>query len=375
MIGLFDRNNVEEKNDSYVYTHCRKDNGVVFYVGHGRTVRANQSGKGKTKDWETVVSVAGGYEVVKLHENLSKSEAIDLEEYYIKNPDVTWELVNKRLPTRTHELDSSILAEYFYYAEDSPSGLRYNKNIYKNKGALSKVKDSVAGGQYFDKNGKPLFWRVSVVINGKNFTFKAHRIVWCLVNGVIDSKLVIDHIDNDPLNNKIINLRLVTQHTNGRNKIPSRVNEEIGVVGLSKHHNSYKAEITDNCGNRQSKSFSINKYGRNKALYLAALVRYNYIVTQGGVLKFTDDHSCLVQLKEIIVNFELSDPQVLEPINLRSSNTSGFKGLRFEVNKSGKTKISAQKRIDNKGLIIRFDCDALGLLPAHAAAVKWCLER
>lgn len=295
---------MEEKRDYYVYLHKRKDNGVVFYVGHGRTVRANQSGQGKTKDWKFVANIAGGYEVVKLHENLSKTEAIDLEEYYIKNPESSWELVNKRLPTRTHELDYKLLSEYFYYDETSPSGLRYNKNTYKNKGALSKSKDSVAGRKYFDRDGKILFWRVSININRKKFTFKAHRVVWCLKYGSIDSSLVIDHIDNDPSNNKIDNLRLVTQHVNGRNKVVSRLSKDTEIVGLSKKRNSYQAETYDRDGNRKPRAFSINKYGEIKALYLAAKTRYCYLIDQSNSLKFTDSHSCLDKLLKIITDFE-----------------------------------------------------------------------
>jgi len=302
--------NTEEKRDYYCYAHKRKDNGVFFYIGHGRTVRANQTCKGKTKDRQDVVTLAGGHDIVKLHENLSKSEAIDLEEYYIKNPQDNWELVNKRLPTRAHELDSSVLAEYFYYDETSPSSLRYNKSTYKNKGALCKAKDSIAGRNYFNKNGKALFWRVSVTINGKTFTFKVHRIVWCLINGSIDSKLVIDHIDNDPFNNKIKNLRLVSQHTNGRNKVSSRINEKTGVVGLSKHHNNYRAEILDEHGNRKNKSFSINKYGETKAIYLAATVRYSYLMNQHGALEFTYNHSCMDKLLKIITDFERSQGEI-----------------------------------------------------------------
>ena len=45
-----------------------------------------------------------------------------------------------------------------------------------------------------------------------------HRIAWVMSNGPIDKGMVIDHIDGDPWNNRLSNLRLVTSHENAVNK-------------------------------------------------------------------------------------------------------------------------------------------------------------
>lgn len=293
----------EEKRDYYVYLHKRKDNGVVFYVGHGRTVRANQSGQGKTKDWKFVANIAGGYEVVKLHENLSKAEAIDLEEYYIKNPESSWELVNKRLPTRPNKTSKEFLSEKFYYDETSPSGLRYKENSYKNKGALSKAKDSAVGGVYKTTTGKPLFWRVMVSCNGIKQTLKAHRVVWMITNGDIPEHFVIDHIDGNPLNNKLENLRLVSQKTNARNKRITRVSDT-GLVGICKERGNYKVSISIDSNCRKLKSFSINKYGEEKALYLAVKCRYDFLTKTKEGSEYSNEHSGIDKLLKIITDFE-----------------------------------------------------------------------
>ncbi len=293
----------EEKRNYYVYVFKRKDNDVVFYVGSGRLNRVNQK-QSRNKECSEIMNTVGYYYEF-IREGLSKQEAREIEEDYIKNPLDGWELTNKRLPTKANVLNSKVLAEFFYYDPTSPSGLRYAKNTYKNRGALAKAKDEVAGRVYKGSNGEVLFWRVSVTIAGTDYTFKAHRIVWCLVHGSIDANLVIDHIDNNPSNNEISNLRLVTFLANGRNKKRVKGLSSTGIVGLSLSKGKcYKAEIIDKEGNRHGKSFSINKYGENMALYLAAKARYEYLDSLSGDRRYSDNHANLEELIKIITNFE-----------------------------------------------------------------------
>lgn len=57
----------------------------------------------------------------------------------------------------------------------------------------------------------------------------AHRVIWKMVHGVEAN--VIDHIDGDPSNNRIGNLRSVTQMQNGQNE-RMRKNNTSGVMGV-----------------------------------------------------------------------------------------------------------------------------------------------
>lgn len=57
-------------------------------------------------------------------------------------------------------------------------------------------------------------------INNKNY--KNHRIIFCMFNGFLPT--IIDHIDGNPLNNKIENLREVTKSQNSLNAKLSKAN-------------------------------------------------------------------------------------------------------------------------------------------------------
>jgi len=57
-----------------------------------------------------------------------------------------------------------------------------------------------------------------VRVNYKNIMYQAHRIIWEMHNDDIDDGLQIDHIDLNPSNNRIENLRTCTHQQNNWNK-------------------------------------------------------------------------------------------------------------------------------------------------------------
>jgi len=54
---------------------------------------------------------------------------------------------------------------------------------------------------------------------GKRYRIGVHRLVYWYFNGILDSNLDIDHIDGNPHNNSINNLRLVTHKENMNNMV------------------------------------------------------------------------------------------------------------------------------------------------------------
>ena len=90
------------------------------------------------------------------------------------------------------------------------------------------------------------YLRVKIVDSyGKSAEFLVHRIIYKMKIGV-DPSGFVDHIDQDKLNNKFDNLRVVDNATNHRNSRMSRRNTS-GVNGVYKHQcGKYEARISFN---------------------------------------------------------------------------------------------------------------------------------
>jgi len=172
--------------------------------------------------------------------------------------------LNYEIPDNAYKY-GGYLAEFFYYDEDSPSGLRW-KRVYK-KGSTAKIGDVVGSND----DG---YWRVHAL----GTHYKAHKIVWALLNNFENQDgLHIDHIDGNPSNNKIHNLRLVEHTLNARNK-PMMKSNTSGIHGVcfqtvktrnGNYVDRYVAGWRDLSGKPRTKCFSVNVYGKELAEFLA----------------------------------------------------------------------------------------------------------
>lgn len=76
-------------------------------------------------------------------------------------------------------------------------------------------------------------------INSKGKLYLCHRLVWELFNGPLLEGQNIDHIDGNPKNNRIENLRICNQTQNRANSIKQRRNTT-GIKGVSFHKRDRK---------------------------------------------------------------------------------------------------------------------------------------
>lgn len=89
-----------------------------------------------------------------------------------------------------------------------------------------------AGNKVRRKESATEYW--CVCLNGKKHY--AHRIIWKMHYGEIPEGKQIDHIDQNGLNNRIQNLRLVCQSQNNKNK-PRLKNNTSKFTGVAKAAN------------------------------------------------------------------------------------------------------------------------------------------
>jgi len=97
------------------------------------------------------------------------------------------------------------------------------------------VADTVAGD--YRKDG---YGRISI----DNHRYYQHRLAWLYIYGVWPSKL-LDHVDRNPRNNCLANLRDVSQSQNMLNQVAAHArNKSTGVLGVYAWGKRYVTRIT-----------------------------------------------------------------------------------------------------------------------------------
>lgn len=89
------------------------------------------------------------------------------------------------------------------------------------------------------KEGASLSVELGTKPNKKRY--KTHRVIWMMHHGDLEADQFIDHIDGNPLNNRLENLRIADRIQNRANSIGFN---KLGLPkGVSKHWNKYVAKI------------------------------------------------------------------------------------------------------------------------------------
>lgn len=89
------------------------------------------------------------------------------------------------------------------------------------------------------------YYQINLWQDGNRYSVLAHRLAFFITNGFVPD--YIDHINNNPADNRITNLRPATQQENCRNRT-SRKGSSSKYLGVwwAKHANKYRAKIKIN---------------------------------------------------------------------------------------------------------------------------------
>ena len=101
-------------------------------------------------------------------------------------------------------------------------------------------------------------------VNCFNTILVVHRIIWIMHNGDIPDGCVIDHINTIRTDNRLSNLRVVTEARNLRN-LAIRKENTSGFVGV--HYDNGRAMARDNLGRKKHLGRFSDKIEAAKAVY------------------------------------------------------------------------------------------------------------
>lgn len=302
------------ENRFYVYQHRLVKCGSLILVGHGTKHRA-RSQHGRNKKWHEITKDNAWYFSI-LKDGMTKEAAEELEVAIISIYNPIGNTHKGTLEAKKLNLES--LSKRYYYDATSPTGLRYKVDNGQ-EGKKKRVANDPAGCKH------P---RGHFTVHDAKRNVLVHRVVWLMCTGEDPGAgFCIDHIDGNPSNNALSNLRKVTVLENNRN-VCLRKDNSSGYKGVNySKEGFFVASWYENMKDYQ-KAFSCLKHGSDVALALAIEYRH-LMVTKQNTLgnRLTERHTGTYARHSALSCY--SDSEITEMINceLTSNNTSGFNGI------------------------------------------------
>ncbi|HDM8089251.1 TPA: HNH endonuclease [Yersinia enterocolitica] len=111
-------------------------------------------------------------------------------------------------------------------------------------------------------------------------TYKVHRVIWEMHNGPIPEGMQVDHIDHNRVNNRIENLRIVTQAQNSKNRTRQADNSS-GICGVCWDKSKRKWSSQIMIDKKQINLGRFNDINEAISARKAAEVKYEFHVNHG----------------------------------------------------------------------------------------------
>jgi len=155
---------------------------------------------------------------------------------------------------------------------------RYHEEVYTRGwreciGGLERLSGQKTAGTRY-AGGVDRLGYLRTVIPGHKGLFAVHRLVWLLHRGSLREGFVMDHINGNPSDNRIANLREVPDAINQMNRRGSRRGSSVKYIGVCRNGNGFNAFSSS-----EGKVVYLGRYGSELE---AARVRDRAVATRHG---------------------------------------------------------------------------------------------